>query len=448
MSPMQMSDSDSPSPAKRSRRSHKKSRAGCRNCKRRRIKCDESKPGCQNCADFKIHCDFDPRRPAIVEPTSSPSPNTPVRRRRGRPRKGWDTISCASTATSSAAPSPAFGESASSPLPSALSTAQDIQTTGLNLADLELMHQYSVATFHELGHDAIGTMWRIAVPQLGFDHPCVLHNAMAFAAMHLAYLRPTRRAHYAALAAHHSTIGLQQTSDLLLHLARENCHAIYVSAVLVCFYVFAKGPSPGDFLVFGEHGPSEWLPLLKGVRCIIELFGHDVLWTGPLAAMGSGPRTASQPIAVKFRKPRVDWERPFDDLRQLVALSGHPDAQTYMNALEGLAQCYEGVFGKGPDAEYNGTTANQVHLGWLYRMEEQFVVCLHQKHPLALIILAYFSPLLKSMEPLWFMEGWAEHLIAGVHGFVDQSLWNWLQWPMDQVERAFTAQQVDVVLEG
>ncbi|OMP84448.1 Sterol regulatory element-binding protein ECM22 [Diplodia seriata] len=443
MSPRQISDSESPSPARRSRRSHKKSRAGCRNCKKRRIKCDETKPGCQNCADFKIHCDFDPRPPMIIEPSSSSSP---VRRRRGRPRKGWDTISSSASTTTSAAASPA-ATSISSPLPTSPLAQQPLPTSALDIPDLELMHQYCTSTFRELGHDAIGTMWRISVPQLGFTHPCVLHNALAFSAQHLAYLRPASRAHYAALGAHHSTIGLQQTSDLLASLARENCHAIYVSAVLVCFYVFAKGPAPGDFLVFSEHGPSEWQPLLKGVRCIVEVFGGEVLYTGPLAAMSSGPRNADAPIAVRQSKPRIDWEGAFDDLRRLVALSGEDDAATCLVALDGLAACYEGVFGKGPGAEYNGSTANQVHLAWLYRMEEDFLKCLQRKRPLALVVLAYFSPLLKSMEPLWFMEGWAEHLIAGVHGFVDQGLWGWLQWPMDQVEWAFapSVQQQQVV---
>ncbi|EKG19805.1 hypothetical protein MPH_02874 [Macrophomina phaseolina MS6] len=306
--------------------------------------------------------------------------------------------------------------------------------SGLNVSDLELMHQFTTSTFRELGGGAIGTMWCINIPRLGFSHDFILHNAMALSAMHLAYQHPDRREHYATLAAHHSTIGLQKTSDLLLNLSEENCHAIYVSAVLVCLYVFAKGPSPGDFLVFSEHGPSEWMPLLKGVVSIVEMFGRSVLFTGPLAPMQNGPSKASRPVTVIEKKPRIDWEQRFEDLRSLISLSAHPDSATYMTALEGLAQCYEGIFGKGPDASYSGNTANQVHLGWLYRMQDAFVECLHQHHPLALLVLAHFSPLLKSMEPLWFMEGWAEHLITGVHGFVDQSYWTWLQWPMEQVE--------------
>ncbi|KAL1617231.1 hypothetical protein SLS56_011094 [Neofusicoccum ribis] len=266
---------------------------------------------------------------------------------------------------------------------------------------------------------------------------------MALAGMHLAYLRPDRRDHYAALAAHHSTIGLQKTSEILANLDEGNCQALYVSAVLVCLYVFAKGPSPGDYMVFSDNGPSEWFPLLQGVRSIIEMYGHQVLFTGALSPMVNGPRRAVQPTAVREQKSRIDWEKPFDDLRQFIALSGLRDSATYMTALEGLAQCYEGTYGKGPDASYTGDTANQVVLGWLYRMEQEFIHCLQQKHPLALIILAYFSPLLKSMETIWFMKGWAEHIITGVHGFIEESYWSWLFWPVGQLELA--ASHTDVV---
>ncbi|KAF8545321.1 hypothetical protein BDD12DRAFT_811356 [Trichophaea hybrida] len=40
------------------RRSHKKSRAGCLRCKKRRIKCDEVHPSCGNCIKHAIECDF------------------------------------------------------------------------------------------------------------------------------------------------------------------------------------------------------------------------------------------------------------------------------------------------------------------------------------------------------------------------------------------------------
>lgn len=42
----------------RNRRSHRKSRTGCRTCKGRRVKCDETKPQCRRCQTYGIACDF------------------------------------------------------------------------------------------------------------------------------------------------------------------------------------------------------------------------------------------------------------------------------------------------------------------------------------------------------------------------------------------------------
>ncbi|KAF2150751.1 hypothetical protein K461DRAFT_216858, partial [Myriangium duriaei CBS 260.36] len=41
-----------------SRRSHTKSRKGCKTCKRRHIRCDESFPQCRNCTKHHVRCDY------------------------------------------------------------------------------------------------------------------------------------------------------------------------------------------------------------------------------------------------------------------------------------------------------------------------------------------------------------------------------------------------------
>ncbi|KAG9801586.1 hypothetical protein KCU63_g24987, partial [Aureobasidium melanogenum] len=47
-----------------SRRSHTKSRTGCKTCKRRHIRCDETFPQCRNCTKHQVRCDYmDQQRP-------------------------------------------------------------------------------------------------------------------------------------------------------------------------------------------------------------------------------------------------------------------------------------------------------------------------------------------------------------------------------------------------
>ncbi|CAI4359349.1 CFF_collapsed_G0010780.mRNA.1.CDS.1 [Saccharomyces cerevisiae] len=42
------------------RKFHNKSKNGCDNCKRRRVKCDEGKPACRKCTNMKLECHYTP----------------------------------------------------------------------------------------------------------------------------------------------------------------------------------------------------------------------------------------------------------------------------------------------------------------------------------------------------------------------------------------------------
>ncbi|KAM6525697.1 hypothetical protein FALCPG4_011235 [Fusarium falciforme] len=49
----------------RERRTLRRSRYGCRNCKLRKLKCDESKPQCKRCCSFGVLCNFMPNIPDL-----------------------------------------------------------------------------------------------------------------------------------------------------------------------------------------------------------------------------------------------------------------------------------------------------------------------------------------------------------------------------------------------
>ncbi|KAI0454809.1 hypothetical protein F5B21DRAFT_474331 [Xylaria acuta] len=49
----------------RDRRTMRRSRFGCRNCKLRKLKCDEGKPQCKKCSSFRLVCSFMPDVPDL-----------------------------------------------------------------------------------------------------------------------------------------------------------------------------------------------------------------------------------------------------------------------------------------------------------------------------------------------------------------------------------------------
>jgi hypothetical protein len=140
------------------RRSHKKSRAGCRRCKNRKIKCDEVHPRCGNCAKHGVPCDFS--NPDVLEelavttntstesigaPTPSPAPtvnfNSGPRTPLTRPR-----------APSSPArpprpnPSPPTSVYSQPSITSSTHTIDHGADHGERMLELRLMHHYTNVT--------------------------------------------------------------------------------------------------------------------------------------------------------------------------------------------------------------------------------------------------------------------------------------------------------------
>ncbi|THV45205.1 hypothetical protein BGAL_0517g00070 [Botrytis galanthina] len=52
--------------SRRPRKGHKKSRRGCYNCKRRKVKCQETLPSCQNCARNQLSCSYPTLPPPML----------------------------------------------------------------------------------------------------------------------------------------------------------------------------------------------------------------------------------------------------------------------------------------------------------------------------------------------------------------------------------------------
>ncbi|KAI3400845.1 hypothetical protein diail_1534 [Diaporthe ilicicola] len=436
--------------SKRTRRTHRKSRHGCKNCKLRRIKCDETKPTCENCVKFRVPCGFDSNPSS---PPKAPLPAQDQPRGRGRPRKDW-LAAAAQSPPNDSSPGGSTGLATTSPdTPSEQPPPYLVRDHSLNIADLQLLHHYmykaSINVAKSKGPDQF---WSIDVPQMGFANPHTLHLVLTYSALHMsrheADAERQQQLHDEAVL--HFATALQQTRLELSRLCRANAHALYVSSMLVCFCTFAKGPSPGDFLMFTSAGggePATWLQLVRGVRIIIETIGSPFMFdeTGPLRAMfASGPDRWSQDRGEerreRERQHRPDWRGPVDRLRLHICSLLRPSdfgrredvCRLSLRALEAICEPCEAMWGKTPDDPLERDKESSV-FAWLYRLDDDYIRCLERKEQLALVVYAYFALVLKELEVFWFMEGWAEHIILGVDQLLDEGHRKWLEWPKEQL---------------
>lgn len=418
-----------------------------------RVKCDEDRPACENCVRFEIPCRYRAPvgvgagtsaeagvgSPSVTEKSSTPPRGNPPRRGRGRPRKDWAAITPE--------------ESCSSP-PSLLSLSPASSSQGpctLNVRDSELLLHYvstTAATFVSGGpskpDDPIVNFWTRNVPQIGLSHHFVLHLSFAIAAYHLSRLHPDAPEHgtYTTLAAAHLSTGLAEMTPALARLDDENCGALYVAATLVCYCNFAAGPSgPSDLLLcdVDGSGAGRWSPLIRGLTYIRQAARPEVLWSGLMAPLGPAlgeesshkPPPPAGPTFAREGFPRIDWVGHFDRLRELVSREDVVNGVVYVHCFEDLRGIYAATYGDD-DGEYDGPPDNAFVHGWLYRARDEYVACLRRREPLALILLAHFALLLRTMKEDWYLDRWAEHLLERTRRYTPTDLEEWIRWPTEQ----------------
>ncbi|KAM5355246.1 hypothetical protein ACJ41O_001892 [Fusarium nematophilum] len=441
------------------RRPHRKSRSGCSNCKRRKVKvgpdahlsllipkesqCDETKPMCSNCVRFGIPCSFNPLALVLQEPAAetppkgsseagSPSHKPTQQRGPGRPRKDWAALGYRLAQTTAPAKTKPPRSSGGASSTSSSSLTLEHEACSLNVADAELMLHYVHRTAGSLGRpgrpeDPMAVFWRYNVPRIGISHHFVLRLVYAFAGFHLAHLEPKesrRRARYLSLARQHSEAGLRQLNETLLSINESNCGALYVSALLVSYCAFAAGPTgSGDLLIcnVGEEATQNQLPLIHGVRMIRQTIEPATLFTGLMAPLGDPGPDKESPAPTH---PSIDWAEPVARLREWVTAPKSADTVIYDQALASLAAVYEANYGSE-----GASSSNRLVLGWLYRLQDLYLSFLKQRRPQALLILAYFAPLLKIAGPCWFLGGWPEHILESIRGMLSEELLSWLEWP-------------------
>lgn len=307
----------------------------------------------------------------------------------------------------------------------------------LNVDDLELFYNYLTNTARTLGDGSDCALWQEGVAQLGFQYPCVLDLMLSLSALHLSRQRPEQAARYEVLAERHSTAALHAATALMRDMVKENCPALYISAALICFTSFAKGPSRRDMLLVADDGQVPWLSLIKGVKLVVSGMGWSCVFSGILEKYHphlSEPQRKGDTDESKTPSTLTaieDWRSSLEMISDLiVVLPDRECREVYSREVEALTRYVEATFGSGTDARVGTIGKMEVVMGWVYGVKDEFVERLGQKHPAALIILGHFCVLLRTLESYWFMQGWAQHVMKEVIDATDEACHKWLAWPI------------------
>ncbi|KAF2196956.1 hypothetical protein GQ43DRAFT_425565 [Delitschia confertaspora ATCC 74209] len=422
---------------------HKKSRNGCRQCKARHVKCDENKP-CSSCARHGVKCSLvtwpegapDPipvptTRTASTssnttrikaEDASKPSPPIPTPAPTSLP---IELVLNPSPSVVAQSPSDHSSHASSDPFPYLTKFVDKTETAepDIWIRDLELMHHWSTKAYSTLSVPKHKEhVWQVTAPQHAITHVFLMHELLAYSALHLAFLHPEHRTGYSMLSSHHQNLAIQSMRKVFQNITAENCHALFATSSLITLTAFAtttvdeaKRQTPIDDLL-------DRYALVQGMYEILKT-NHIYLYQGPFSQL----LTDSSPSSSTLHTP------PPPPL--LLALL----SQTLQPTQDAIATLIDSIHYATRHQSDDNAELRCAFL-WPVRILPAFLNLLRQRHPVGLIVLAHYCVVLHAAGPVhWAMRGWGERVIRGVEGCLmsgrgERTVWAaWLAWCLDVV---------------
>ncbi|KAK7409510.1 hypothetical protein QQX98_008294 [Neonectria punicea] len=469
MSPPAGSGSGS-GPGPRLRRAHRKSRNGCRECKRRHIKCDMGfnaaspaasasaadapRPACSNCAVSERTCVYPPPAPAPSPSRSqhtAPQPQPPAPAWANSPAES-PAESCSSSGlpplppppmtllSSNPSPEPGtllhmllddatpptlssltnfFGDSPSSslapdPLPEAIFTAKH----------LVLLHHAQTAL--PFGGDMMRPILDIAIAW-AHDAPYALDQLLTLSADHLSTVSPDE-----AVAHRHTATELQARALMWFnrkshHLASESYDETYMPrfvfasllSVHVLYETFSHPQYRVSYHVFMERF-LESVHLHRGVRTVIDSKFHINIESSLRLFL----------VHIKAAEAAVtEGGTECVPLIRLIESSdlGPATVAACKSAAHSLQWAFNIHANLSSDHNANAATAFPTLL------TAEFVDALRKHRPEALLVLAHYGVLLHRCRTSWIVGDAGAFLIRLIADYLGSFWQEPMQWPLEEL---------------
>ncbi|KAJ5648770.1 hypothetical protein N7490_005142 [Penicillium lividum] len=348
------------------RRAHTKSRSGCDQCKRRRVKCDETGPPCANCISRELDCTYVKASPNDVSNLGRRATPLPAR------EKGPAT-------------------------PCSLAPASPVSIPAVaGVRELELMHHYATDTYRSMStSDSEMQVWQIHVPRLALQFEFLMNGILALAALHIAStLEPPASFAYMDAALHYHNLTFAPFRASIDHLTEQNCEAVLAQSIITTVFGIAL---PRVTAVRGESSSMTeniivLFELLQGVKNIITIGRPWIklnLYPNQNGLKSDGPSLDGGTQAALDRLAMLNDE----------SLSTINTDQHLINkeVISHLHHCF---------AMYSNARGPANTLAWLCAVDKEFVDNVRRRQPLALLVLMHWAVLLGELDGQWW---WARN---------------------------------------
>ncbi|PWY78125.1 C6 zinc finger domain protein [Aspergillus sclerotioniger CBS 115572] len=393
------------------RRSHRKSRHGCLQCKRRRVKCDEQRPSCSNCSKRMSSCEYDSNTSLLwTNEESQPRQRT----KKSNSLQSEPTTATTATTINSFSFLGRWGDEFAAPQ----------AVPSLNITDLELMMHWCNSTYKNVSRgENTDHIWRARAPEEALAHPFLMHGLLALSALHIARTRPDvrQRPTYLSTAVAHQTQALALFRELLSDINASNSKAMFAFASVVVYYTFGLPHSP--------ESSDPWTI----VDDLVQIF---TLARGVQQVLSEAvPVIKSSEWGVVLQVGELD-ESHLDDAQSALgrlheannacgAQDPAHDTAVYQHAIELLADMFAVARG--------GLASASAACRWAIRQKPGFMDFLRERKPMALVVLAYHCIIFHHSRDVWYIEDRGRRVARALWEVLDDEWRPLLERPMLEI---------------
>ncbi|CAO2651438.1 Nn.00g040080.m01.CDS01 [Neocucurbitaria sp. VM-36] len=405
------------------RRSHKKSRGGCLECKRRHVKCDENRPSCRLCTVSERECSFTSQ--AVQDSVSTSDASS----RSISPRHFHGPEVNSVPSNTPLMPSSLYNaESSKVPANSRYDRTLD---EPLNFDHLELLAHLTIDK--DLFNLGVGLNNYYSGLALGLrtslKWPYLMHQILAYSARHLAFLHPDRSGFYTQQAVALQTRAVSLFTAVPMQVDQSNCMPVlFFSSVLghhLLADTLAKRDSNGlDGFVSNFVQCAQ---TYRGVQTIAISAWPLLMETelAPILTLSSN-FTSREPVGHDCQLVRelVDGITDLSNDERIACSSAVKYLQVGLDAVLAKAP------GEAPPNRY------QMISEWAMLVPPEFTSLLATKRPETLIILAHYAALLHLGRHLWQVGDAGAYIIGIIGDYLGPQWDQLLEYPRQTVAQS------------
>ncbi|KAI9037165.1 Zn(II)2Cys6 transcription factor domain-containing protein [Aspergillus affinis] len=369
------------------RRTHKKSRNGCFECKRRHMKCDEKKPICSNCISSQRYCEFVEAAPIAKTSYSASGETAPA---------------------PSAVPSPAS------------QLNKSLEDDPVSMLHMELLYHTSSETLKSVyGPATLSTLPFQEILKYGLAAPYLMNELLALGALHLSVVRKEQCAFYRHHSSHLQNYALSSFNKLSPHITEENCVPIFLFAGMLGLHMLC------ETLVFRDDDFESFLDrfvqynkLHHGVQTVVNEGRWQILQQSTLRPF----------LEIGEELPPLESSLSFvcNGLFDRIKALGLDEFTTrkYEQAVQAL-QSVQTVI------ERENSRDNSIFalIAWPVLVPFEYIELLSKKKEEALVILAYYGALVATHKDHWVCCDGGKYMVDSICQYLGLQWEDWLQWP-------------------